>query len=128
MCIALKKTTNHKNYKKNVENNEAYMDALFDLVSDIEMNRALYRDTFVNESLRYMKSPLMTVKNKNNKTRIINPTAKRSFQKLARGINLTVKNVARTLSRSNSAESLKILPEELTRPKTVSGGKTRKRK
>ena len=59
-----KKTTNHKNYKKNVENNENYMHALFDLVSDIEMNRALYRDTFVNESLRCMKSPLMTVEKK----------------------------------------------------------------
>ena len=124
-----KKTTNHKNYKKNVENNENYMHALFDLVSDIEMNRALYRDTFVNESLRCMKSPLMTVKNKNNKTRIINPTATRSFQKLARGITRTVKKGVRNLSKNNSTESLtKILPEELTRPKTVSGGKTRKRK
>ena len=123
-----KKTTNHKNYKKNVENNENYMHALFDLVSDIEMNRAFYRDTFVNESLRCMKSPLMTVKNKNNKTRIINPTARRTFKNLARGINQTVKKGVRNLSRSNSRESLKILPEELTRPKTVSGGKTRKRK
>ena len=124
-----KKTTNHKNYKKNVENNENYMHALFDLVSDIEMNRALYRDTFVNESLRCMKSPLMTVKNKNNKTRTINPTATRNFKNLARGITRTVKKFAKTLSKSNSTESLtKILPEELTRPKTVSGGKTRKRK